>query len=136
MCMRNSWEFALSDTPRHTQSVGEPWCFYPAPPNARSTCLPVNTGVVLMKPSLEVSLRTPLPAVSLMCSPPASPGTYTPVISDLTQSCPTLCNPMDCSPPGSSVLGILEGRILEWVAISFSRGSCQPRDRMHISCVS
>ena len=39
------------------------------------------------------------------------------------QSCPTLCDPMDCSPSGSSVHGILQARILEWVAISFSRGS-------------
>ena len=37
--------------------------------------------------------------------------------------CPTLCDPMDCSPPGSSVLGILQARILEWVPIPFSRGS-------------
>ena len=41
----------------------------------------------------------------------------------VAQSCPTLCHPMDCSPPGSSVHGILQARILEWVAISFSRGS-------------
>ena len=41
----------------------------------------------------------------------------------VAQSCPTLCDPMDCSPPGSSVHGILQARILEWVAISFSRGS-------------
>ena len=41
----------------------------------------------------------------------------------VTQSCPTLCDPMDCSPPGSSVHGILQARILEWVAIPFSRGS-------------
>ena len=41
----------------------------------------------------------------------------------VTQSCPTLCNPKNCSPPGSSVHGILQARILEWVAISFSRGS-------------
>ena len=41
----------------------------------------------------------------------------------ITQSCPTLCNPMDCNPPGSSVLGILQARILEWVAILFSKGS-------------
>ena len=41
------------------------------------------------------------------------------------QSCPTLCNPVDCSPPGSSVHGILQARILEWVAISSSRGSSQ-----------
>ena len=44
-------------------------------------------------------------------------------LSEVCQSCPTLCDPMDCSPPGSSVHGILQARILEWVAISFSRGS-------------
>ena len=44
------------------------------------------------------------------------------------QSCPTLCDPMGCSPPGSSIHGLLQARILEWVAISFSRGSSQPRD--------
>ena len=48
--------------------------------------------------------------------------------SEVAQSCLTLCDPMDCSPPGSSVHGILQARILEWVAISFSRGSSQPRD--------
>ena len=47
------------------------------------------------------------------------------------QSCPTLCDPTDCSPPGSSVCGILQARILEWVAISFSRGSSRPRVRTH-----
>ena len=45
-----------------------------------------------------------------------------------TQLCPTLCGPMDSSPPGPSVHGILQVRILEWVAISFCRGSSQPRD--------
>ena len=54
--------------------------------------------------------------------------------SEVAQSCPTLCDPMDCSPPGSSVHGIFQARILEWVAISFSRGSFQPRDRTHVSC--
>ena len=47
---------------------------------------------------------------------------------EVTQSCLTLCNPVDCSLSGSSVHGILQARILEWVAISFSRGSSQPRD--------
>ena len=47
----------------------------------------------------------------------------------VTQSCPTLCNPMDCSPPGSPVHGIFQGRTLEWIAISYSRGSSQPRDQ-------
>ena len=45
------------------------------------------------------------------------------------QSCPALCDHMDCSPLGSSVLGILQARILEWVAVSFSRGPSPPRDR-------
>ena len=47
--------------------------------------------------------------------------------SEVAQSCPTLCDPVDCSLPGSSVHGILQARILEWVTISFSRGSSQPR---------
>ena len=45
----------------------------------------------------------------------------------------TLCDPVDCSPLGSSVRGILKVRILEWVAIYFSRGSSQPRDRTQVS---
>ena len=47
----------------------------------------------------------------------------------VAQSCPTLCDPTDCSPPDSSVHWISQARILEWVAIPFSRGSSQPRDR-------
>ena len=54
----------------------------------------------------------------------------------VAQSCPTLCNPMDCSPPGSSVHGILQARILEWIAIPFSRGSSRPRDRTPVSCTA
>ena len=48
-------------------------------------------------------------------------------VSEVAQSCLTLCDPMDCSLPGSSVRGILQARILEWVAVSFSRWSSQPR---------
>ena len=48
--------------------------------------------------------------------------------SEVAQSCLTLCDPRDCSLPGSSVHGIFQARVLEWVAISFSRGSSQPRD--------
>ena len=54
----------------------------------------------------------------------------------LLQSCLTVCNPVDYSGLGSSVYGILQARILEWVAISFSRGSSQPRDWTHISYIS
>ena len=51
----------------------------------------------------------------------------------VTQLCPTLCNPLDCSPPGSSVHEILQARILEWVAIPFSTGSSQPRHQTRVS---
>ena len=69
-------------------------------------------------------------AGSLPLAPPRKPQ-----MSEVAQSSPTLCNPVDCSPPGSSVHGILQARILEWVAISFSRGSSQPRDRTQVSCI-
>ena len=58
------------------------------------------------------------------------------VCAKLLQSCLTLCNPMDCSLPGSSVHGISQARIPEWVAISFSRASSQPRDRTRVFCGS
>ena len=53
--------------------------------------------------------------------------------SKVAQSCLTLCDPMYCSPAGSSVLGIFQAKILEWVAMSFSRGSSQPRDQTRVS---
>ena len=49
--------------------------------------------------------------------------------------CPTLCNPTDYSLPGSSVHGIFQARVLEWVAIAFSRGSSRPRDRTQVSLI-
>ena len=54
----------------------------------------------------------------------------------VAQSCPTLCNPIDCSPLGSSVHGILQARILEWVVIPFSRGSFQSRDWTWVSPIA
>ena len=56
-------------------------------------------------------------------------------VCSVTKSCPSLCQPMDCSPPGSFVHGILQARILEWVAISFSRGYSWPRDQTWVSCI-
>ena len=75
---------------------------------------------------------------------PLSPGSFSHIFPMLIfhasaqslQSCLTLCDSMDYSPPGSSVHGILPARILKWVAISFSRRSSWPRDRTCISCVS
>ena len=57
-------------------------------------------------------------------------------VHSATQPCLTLCNLIECSPPGSSVHEIFQARILEWAVISSSRGSSQPRDQTHISCVS
>ena len=54
----------------------------------------------------------------------------------VAQLCPTFCNPMDCSPPGSSVHGIFQARILEWVAIPFSWGSFQPKDQTEVSRIA
>ena len=54
----------------------------------------------------------------------------------VTQSCLTLCDSIDCSLPGFSVHGILQARILEWVASPSSRGSSQPRDRTQVSCIA
>ena len=56
--------------------------------------------------------------------------------SEVAQSCPTLCDPMDCSLPDFSVHGIFQGRVLERVAIFFSRGSSQPRDQTLVSHIA
>ena len=58
------------------------------------------------------------------------------VLCSIIQLCPILCDPMDCSLSKAPLsMGILQARILEWVAISSSRGSSQPRDRTHVSCI-
>ena len=54
----------------------------------------------------------------------------------IAQSCLPLCDPMDCSPPGSPIHGIFQARMLEWVAIAFSRGSSQHRDQTQVSCIA
>ena len=54
--------------------------------------------------------------------------------SEVSQPCPTLCDPTDCNLLGFSVCGIFQARVLEWVAISFSRGSSQPRVQTQVSC--
>ena len=82
-----------------------------------------------MHPSLETGLRQDTELVASQIYP-----WKVKVLVD--QSCLILCNPMDCSPSGSSVHGILQARILKWVAIPFSRGSSQPRDWTQVSCIA
>ena len=73
---------------------------------------------------------------SLFCSYGYTGPTYLIQSSSVTQSHPTLWDPMDYSPPGSSVHGVLQARILECVAIPFSRGSSWPKDRTWVSCIA
>ena len=78
-----------------------------------------------MYPRLEEESEATLVQRPHTLSPVRKPNR---VLAKSLHSCPTLCDPVDCSPPGSSVHGTLQARILEWVAVSFSRGSSPPRD--------
>ena len=82
---------------------------------------------ITIKPSISTSSHFPA-VLSLSISIP-----YMKSESEVAQSCPTLCDRMDCSLPGSSVHGVLQARILEWVAISFSRGPSGLRDWTWVS---
>ena len=66
----------------------------------------------------------------------SQPITSLPSMCLVAQSFPTVCDPMDCSPPGSSVHGILQAGILEWVTVPSSRGSSPPRDGTQVSCIA
>ena len=101
-----------------------------------NTCTPMADSYECMAVLFVGPLTEVIQYSSAWYSDPSSPG-YLPdtkspcrqwVLCLVSQSCPTLCIPMDCSLPGSSVHGIFQARILEWVVIPFSRGTSQPRD--------
>ena len=93
--------------------------------------LPFPSPGDLSHPGIE--LRSPASqAGSLLSEPPGKPHKY-PCVK-VAQLCPTLCDPTNCSLQGSSIHGVFQARVLEWVAISFSRGSFPPRDRTQVSC--
>ena len=74
-----------------------------------------------------------------VCVSATVPCTGACVRASVIQSCPTLCDPMDCGPPGSSVHRVLQARLLEWAAMLSSRGSSRPRTWTrvsHVSCIS
>jgi len=84
----------------------------------------------------DVLLRYLVAASFLVPSDHGHKGDTTSVCVKVAESCLTLCNPMDSSPPGSSVLGISQARILECVANPFSRGFSRPRDWTWVSCIA
>ena len=80
----------------------------------------INSPTIITKVQSNKMIQSP--TRSLMCA--------------CTLSCPTLCNPMDYSPPGSSLYGILQARTLEWVAMPSYKGSSWPKDRTQVSCTA
>ena len=83
------------------------------------------------RPNPRIEPRSP--ALQTDSLPAEPPGKLRNAHMVVTQSFPTVCDPMDCSPPGSSVRGILQARIPEWVAIPFFRGSSQLRNQNWVS---
>ena len=118
------------------------WCrFYPAFPDDHTLCcLNLGPWVTCRSCHFAVLLSPGVSPVSGMGDKETQDWTDwqfgNESESKVTQSSPTLCDPVDCSPPGSSVHGILQARMLEWGAISFSKGSSWHRDQTHISYVS
>ena len=98
--------------------------------NAGVGSLSILLGIFLTQ---ESNLGPPaLQVDSLPAEPPGEPHSEGISCSVVSNS----LRPMDCTPPGPSVHGILQARILEWVANSFSRGSFRPRNQTRVSCVA
>ena len=119
------WKSACHLRPKPLSSVREGWGVYVAP-LCQWSVLGAWWACISLPPSLPPSL--------LLLFRPQVKSESVKVL--LAQSCPTVCDSMGYSPPGSSVHGILQARILQWVAISFSRGSSQPRERTQVSCTA
>ena len=88
-----------------------------------------NPGMEPGPPALEADALTSEPPGKIIDTRDANKAAEATKSVLVAQLCPTLCDPMDCSPQGSSVHGILQARILEWVAMPFSKGSYWPRDQ-------
>ena len=129
-------------TPRPLPTLRSPFTInqFHSLPSSLSTLCPGHTGLLFLKLTHHFPISGSCSAV------PSAYSAVSPVVlitHSLTsfkvlvaQACPALCDPMDCSPPNSFVLGILQARILEWAAISFSRGSSPPRDQTQVSHIA
>ena len=112
-------------------SISTCWCYFLFPTHARSgPLLCVSKSPALPEwTSSPAFMGTPQDKSQITTALPVFEVKW----SEVAQSCRTLCDPMDCSPPGSSLQGIFQARILEWVAISFSRGASWSRDWTRVS---
>ena len=112
---------------------GEPQGWWSAPLKPRSGGVNQGYRAEYLRPMTESDFysHVSLPGAGICLS---SNYVCHPVL--VAQSCPTLCNPMNYSPPGSSVHGILQARILDWVPIPFSRESSRPSDRTWVSHIT
>ena len=144
------WTEFPPDSRMTNRSPGPVWCLpadlevevtqrseLPKPFSEWSLCKEMSFASQI---SLKISYSLPRPEFSVMSQKPICiffpqclPQLFKVWVSEVAQSCLTLCDPMDCSLPGSSIHGIFQARILEWVAISFSRRSSWPRDWTHVS---
>ena len=111
-----------------TEEPGSPWC------HKKSGTIEYKYNVCVCMPimnslSIHLWLDTYVTSISWLLTTAVNISEW----SEVIQSCPTLCNPMGCSLPGSSVHGIFQARILEWVAISFCRESSWSRGRTWVS---
>ena len=102
----------------------KPWVLTTEPPEYFKDVIFIISHSLLLK------------RLSNSCADLASGRGFECMLSHLRLKCSTLCNPMDCSPPGSSVHGILQARRLEWAAMPSSRGSSWPNGQTHGSCSS
>ena len=116
----------------HPSNGSAPCCPTPLPtlmpllPNTQPSLIPQAGAQLVFLCCRHAVLRSVFRFLHLPFHPNHPPGSFSSSVkseSEVTQSCPTLCNPMDCSPPASSIHGIFQARVLVWVAISFSRGS-------------
>ena len=120
VCTHRSLPWWTSPPSPHPSVVTEPHAEVPVPYNSFPLAICYTRGRVY------VSMLKDFPPLFLL--------SWSEEVR-LLQSCPTLCDPMDCSPPGSSVHEILQARILEWVAMPSSTGSSWPKDWTHVSCI-
>ena len=101
----------------------------------RQTCKKAGETILKCQQKEAYRLSGTLRRTAEVCIVVFTPNPHLP-FREVAQSCLTLCDPVVCSLPGSSVHGIFQARILEWVAISFSRGSSRPKNRTWVSCIA